>query len=100
MRIERNNALRMYENAKQTAKSDAAPLGIERDANSKTDRVSFSSDAAQKAPLGRMAQGVAADIETAAAGASRIAELTRAVNDGTYYVPTEKIVGAMIDVFG
>lgn len=98
MRIERNNVLRMYENAKQTAKQEAVPQSS--DVNGKQDRVSFSADATQKAPIGRMAQGVAADIEMTAASSQRLAQITQEVNSGSYYVSTDKLVGSIIDVFG
>lgn len=100
MRIENNNVRALYEKAKLTAKQDGKVSGATPDNAGKTDRVSFSAEAAQKAPVSRMAQVAAAEIETQVASQGRLAQLTSQVNAGIYHVPTDKLVGAIIDVFG
>ncbi|MEG0179848.1 MAG: hypothetical protein RR573_04890 [Oscillospiraceae bacterium] len=100
MRIERNNVLALYKNEKAAAKQDGAVLNTATEGNGKTDRVSFSSAATQKAPISRLAQSAAAEIETNTASKAHLEDISNSVNNGSYYVPTDKLVGAIIDVFG
>lgn len=60
-----------------------------------TDKVTFSDDAAAKAESTRVARSLASEVE-GEANADRIAQLRDEVQNGSYSVPTERLVQAML----
>lgn len=88
----------MYENAQKTAKSDTVKTGTSSD-GAKTDRVSISAKASQNAAALRAAKADATEIENAA-NPERLAQIANQVSEGSYYVPTDKLAGAILNTIG
>ncbi len=97
MRIDRNQALKYYENAKNVSpvKTDNAVASV---GASNTDRISISSEARQ-VELGSTVQHIAAEVETSVSGA-RLQQLSAQIEAGEYHVPTQQLAASILNYLG
>lgn len=90
-----------YQSYVKKVKADEAASGKGRTkaagAAARADTVMLSDQAAARAEAGRIAAGFAADVENVASP-ERIQELTAAVQSGTYYVSSEDLADAILDL--
>ncbi|MEG0541945.1 MAG: flagellar biosynthesis anti-sigma factor FlgM [Angelakisella sp.] len=100
MKIDLNGAYRAYakNSTTLTQQSDRMPGKEERLPSGNLDRVSISSEAAQRSEFDRMVHSAAAEVE-AGTPASRLGELKQAVQSGQYHVPTEKLAEAILNAY-
>lgn len=98
MRIDRNQALKFYESAKNipSVKTDnaAVPAG-----SSNTDRISISSEAARHSELGSTVQHIAAEVE-GSVGSARLQQLSAQIEAGEYHVPTSRLSASILKFLG
>ncbi|MPM85335.1 hypothetical protein SDC9_132413 [bioreactor metagenome] len=98
MRIDRNQALKYYESAKNVSavKSDNVAASTN---GSNTDRISISSEAARQVELGSTVQNIASEVETSVSNA-RLQQLSAQIETGTYRVPTQQLAASILNYLG
>lgn len=94
-----SSGLEHYQSVVQSVKqnADAAPKSKTGQAAGRADKVTLSENAAARAGVRRLVSPVAAEVE-AGASAERIDELRSAVESGEYYVASEDIADAILDL--
>lgn len=102
MKIEGAAAFRVYKSYTAAVGSSAntdLPSGIKTENAGKTDKVSFSEQAAKNGELSRLTQSIAAELSMGTPS-GRLRELKEAVADGGYQVPTEDLADAILSTWG
>ena len=94
MRIDRNQALKVYETAKNLPAAKAEHAAAPANA-ANTDRVSISSEAARQAGLSGAVQHIAAEVE-AGVGSAKLQQLAAQIEAGQYRVPTQQLAASML----
>ncbi|MEG2073172.1 MAG: flagellar biosynthesis anti-sigma factor FlgM [Angelakisella sp.] len=99
MKIDLNGAYRAYAKT-NTAISQQGEKhsGKEKAASGNIDRVSISSEAAQKSEFDRLVHSAATEADTGISSA-RLSELRASVQAGTYNIPTEKLADAVLNAY-
>lgn len=98
MRIDRNQALKYYENTKNMS-SVKADNPIASANSSNTDRISISSEAARQMELGGAVQHIATEVE-ASVGSARLQQLSAQIEAGEYRVPTHQLASSILNFLG
>lgn len=100
MKIDLNGAYRAYAKNSTTLPlpGDKAAGKDDRVSAGNIDRVSISSEAAQKSELDKLVHSAAAEAD-AAMSAEKLSQLRLAVQSGEYNVPTEKLADAVLDAY-
>lgn len=98
MRIDRNQALKYYESAKNVS-SVRMDNTIVSANGSNTDRISISSEAARQIELGGTVQHIAAEVETGV-NSARLQQLSAQIEAGEYRVPTHQLTASILKFLG
>ncbi|WMJ82889.1 flagellar biosynthesis anti-sigma factor FlgM [Oscillospiraceae bacterium LTW-04] len=98
MRIDRNQALKYYENTKSVSSVKVDNTNVPSSA-SNTDRISISSEAARQAEFGSTVQHIAAEVETSVSSA-RLQQLSAQIEAGEYRVPTHQLAASILNYLG
>lgn len=96
MKINPSAGLEQYQKYTKPVKNGTAANAAGK-AAPRSDTVSFSDDAVARAEAGRVAGGIAAEVESAASP-ERLEELRAAVENGTYNVPAGDVADAILDM--
>lgn len=97
MRIDRNQALKVYESTKNVSSVKADHTTVS--ANSNTDRISISSEATRQVELGGAVQHIAAEVETSVSSA-KLQQLSAQIEAGEYCVPTHQLAASILKFLG
>lgn len=102
MDIRLNNALNSYSvtgkmNLAGVKKSDTSRTEKAK-SESKSDSVSFSSDALKNSGIYKLNSSIRAELDSLS-GSDRVALIKDAVSNGSYNVPADDVAGAILDRF-
>lgn len=83
-------------NSVKSVEAESAPVKVEAaPKNENTDTISISTEATQRLEAGRIARSIASQLEPPSDPA-KIQAIREAVEDGTYFVPTDKLASAIL----
>ncbi len=98
MRIDRNQALKIYESTKNVSSVKADNSSIPA-SGANTDRISISSEAARQTELGGAVQHIAAEVETSV-GSAKLQQLSAQIEAGEYRIPTHRLTASILNFLG
>lgn len=98
MRIDRNQALKYYENIKNVPSAKTDNTSIPSNACN-TDRISISAEATRQAEFNSTVQHIATEVETSV-GSARLQQLSEQIEAGNYRVSTHQLAASILNNLG